>query len=176
VTRDQLLRLLAKQPLVVSVQASERSPVDDTETLAKLAQASVAQGIKVIRLEGAERVHRIRSETGAVTIGLIKRSYPGSDVYITPTTAEVDYLLATGCEVIALDATLRRRPANQSLRELVARIQKGGALAMADCDCLEAALAAIEAGADLIGTTLAGYTDSTPPAKTPLRLLQRRPI
>src|SRR5437870_4658500 len=107
-TRAELLALLREQPLVVSVQATDGSAVDDTETLLKLAQASTAQGIRILRLEGAERVELIRKETGAATIGLVKRFYAGSPIYITPTAKEVDALLATGCEVIALDATLRR--------------------------------------------------------------------
>lgn len=156
VTRDEFLALLREQPLVVSVQASEGSAADDTETLLKLAEASLSQGVRVVRLEGAVRVERIRSATGVPVIGLIKRQYPGSPVYITATSAEVDALLATGCEVIALDSTIRA----EHLKSLVARIHKGGALAMGDCDSLESALYAIEAGVDILGTTLAGYTDS----------------
>jgi len=167
VTRNELLALLRTSPLVASVQATDGSPVDETFTLLKLARASVAQGVAVLRLEGAERVGHIRRETGAKAIGLIKRSYPGSPVYITPTTAEVDALLESGCEVIALDGTTRPRPSKAGLRSLIARIHKGGALAMADCDSLASAEAAAEAGADLVGTTLAGYTDSRPARNGP---------
>ncbi|MFI5386346.1 MAG: putative N-acetylmannosamine-6-phosphate 2-epimerase [Fimbriimonadales bacterium] len=161
-TRDEFVALLRQQPLVVSVQASEGSAIDDVYTLLRLARASVAQGVRVLRLEGADRVAHIRKETGAATIGLIKASYPDSPVYITPTVAEVETLIDTGCEAIALDATMRARPENAKLREMIKRVHKGGALAMADCDTVEAADAAIEAGADLIGTTLSGYTDARP--------------
>jgi len=162
VTRAEFLNALLKQPLVVSVQPNEGSAVDDTETLLRLAKASVAEGVRTLRLEGAERVRRIRRETGAIVIGLIKKTYPYSPVYVTPTAAEVDALLETGCEVIALDGTLRPRPGADDFRSLVARIQRGGAIAMADCDSLEAAQDAVNAGANIIGTTLAGYTDARP--------------
>lgn len=160
VNRDAFLNELRMSPLVVSVQASEGSAVDDTETLLKLAQASVAQGIRVLRLEGADRIKRIREVTGAKVVGLIKKTYPGSEVYITPTAAEVDELLATGCEIIALDATERPRPGGVTFRELAARAHAGGTLVMADCDSAQAAVAAIQEGADLVGTTLSGYTEN----------------
>ncbi|HVT10764.1 MAG TPA: putative N-acetylmannosamine-6-phosphate 2-epimerase [Fimbriimonadaceae bacterium] len=162
-TLEAFLAILREQPLVVSVQASPGSAADDTDTLLRLAQASLGQGVHVLRLEGAERVARIRAATGAPVIGLIKRFAPDSPIYITPTKTEVDALLATGCEAIALDATVRQ----SELRGLVERIHRGGALAMGDCDGVESALYAIEAGVDLIGTTLAGYTETRPHSHGP---------
>ncbi|HWA82858.1 MAG TPA: hypothetical protein VG820_05475, partial [Fimbriimonadaceae bacterium] len=123
-TLEAFLTVLREQPLIVSVQASPGSAVEDTDTLLRLAQASLAQGVRVLRLEGAERVARIREATGAPVIGLIKRVDPDSPVYITPTAAEVDALLGTGCEAVALDATVRQT----GLRSLVERIHKGKAL------------------------------------------------
>ena len=38
-------------------------------------------------------------------IGIIKQVYSDSGVYITPTMAEVDALVGTGVEIIAMDAT-----------------------------------------------------------------------
>jgi predicted NBD/HSP70 family sugar kinase len=93
-------------------------------------------------------------------MGLIKRRYPGSEVYITPTTDEVQVLLSLGCEVTALDGTARRRPGG-ALPELIRLVHEGGGLAMGDCDTLQSAQYALEAGADLIGTTLSGYTAET---------------
>lgn len=157
VTIPELLTMLRNQPLVVSVQASEGSATDHTETLLRMAQASVAQGVRVLRLEGAERVRLIRADTQAVTIGLIKRSYPESAAYITPTEREVDELLQTGCEIVALDATV----ANAAAPALIQRVKSAGRLAMADCDTVEAALRAVDLGADLVGTTLSGYTQNS---------------
>lgn len=159
-TRDEFLAILREQPLIVSVQASEGSANDDTYTLTQLARASIAQGVGVLRLEGAERVDHIRQQTGAITIGLIKRSFPDSHVYITPTAKEVDDLLDTGCEIIALDATLRTRPGGVELKSLIKRIHKGGAFAMADCDSVDSAEFAVACDADFLGTTLAGYTEA----------------
>ena len=85
VTVETLLNRLTQCPLIASVQASEKSPVDNPDTLARLARASVQQGVRVIRLEGIKNVMRIKPEAKVPVIGLLKRRYPGSDVYITPT-------------------------------------------------------------------------------------------
>ena len=44
------------------------------------------------------------------------------------------------------------------MAELIPRLKSRKVLAMADCDCLESAIEAERLGADVIGTTLAGYT------------------
>ncbi|MEI7575756.1 MAG: putative N-acetylmannosamine-6-phosphate 2-epimerase [Armatimonadota bacterium] len=161
-----ILDLLHRCPLVASVQASEGAAVDDSSTLLKLAKCSLDQGVEVLRLQGVENVQTIKGATGKPVIGLIKKSYPGSDVYITPTEMEVQDLLNLGCEVIALDATPRMRP-SLGFHELVAMIHQGGAMAMADCDSPEAIDLAVSAGCDLIGTTLAGYTSARPMTEGP---------
>ncbi len=155
-----LLSRLEECPLIASVQASPRSPVDHPDTLLRMAQASVGQGVGVLRLEGVKNIRTIRPEVRAPVIGLLKRKYPDFDVYITPAAQDVDSLLELGCEIIALDGTQRPRPKKDTLPKLIARIHQRGALAMADCDCLESALAAERHGADVIGTTLAGYTEA----------------
>lgn len=172
-TRDAFLRELTACPLVASVQASPGSPVQDVGTLARLARASAGEGVRVLRLEGAESIKGIRAAVGLPTIGLIKREYPGSEVYITPTRTEVDELIKLGCEVIALDATRRPRPGEDDLAALVARIHAAGRLAMGDCDCAESVAVAQAAGCDVVGTTLAGYTDARAATRGPdLELLR----
>jgi len=161
-TKAQFLEQLRQSPLIASVQASEGSPLGPGE-IALIANASLNHGVQIIRLEGSESINAVRSgsEAGrkATVIGLIKKKYPGSDVYITPTSAEIDALLATDCEVIALDGTQRSR-SNEDLTALIQRIHAGGKLAMADCDSKESAQFSLSCGADFIGTTLSGYTSA----------------
>ncbi|ODU53677.1 hypothetical protein ABT09_01370 [bacterium SCN 57-13] len=157
---DERMRFLFETPLIASVQASEGSAVDDPATLLSLAKASLDQGVKVLRLQGVENIAKIKSETETPVIGLIKRTYSDSEVYITSTVSEVEQLVGLGCEIVALDGTSRRRPGGEPLVGLIERIHQTGALAMADCDCLESARYALSAGADIVGTTLAGYTDA----------------
>ena len=151
----------AKAFLIASVQASSPE-LNDPETLLRLAKASLAEGVEVLRLEGVENIRYVKAETGALVIGLIKKQYPGFEVFITPTRREVEQLLETGCEIIALDGTNRPRPDGASLRELIEIIGSAGKIAMADCDTVESAVNAFEVGADLVGTTLAGYTEARP--------------
>lgn len=159
--RSELRRLLRSSPIIASVQASDGAAVDDPETLLKLAQCSLAEGVKVLRLQGVANISRICGATGAVAIGLIKRSYAGSPIYITPTEREVEELLATSCAVIAMDFTLRDPDLALRQRDWVQKIQAAGRLAMADCDSVTSMLAAQEAGFDLISTTLSGYTETS---------------
>ena len=154
------LTLVGHSPLIASAQASPGSALSDPQTLVKLGKASLAEGVRVLRVESVETVREMRAAVDAPVIGLIKQPYAGLDVYITATLAEVRALLALGCEVIALDGTPRPRPNGETLDTLVASIHTGGALAMADCDSIESANFAVAAGADLVGTTLAGYTQA----------------
>lgn len=155
---DELLRTLRRSPLIASVQASEGSPLEDPAALLKLAEPSVKEGVQVLRLQGMAAIGLIRSTFRLPVIGLIKHAYADSEVYITPTRREVEDLLQSGCEVIALDGTTRTRPNGEQLIDLIQMIHEGGRLAMADCDTVEGAEHAVAAGADLVGTTLAGYT------------------
>jgi len=82
---DERMRFLFETPLIASVQASEGSAVDDPATLLSLAKASLDQGVKVLRLQGVENIAKSKSETETPVIGLIKRTYSDSEVYITST-------------------------------------------------------------------------------------------
>ncbi len=157
----ELLAILRQAPLIASVQASPGSPCDDVTVLLAMARASLAEGVSLLRLEG-ESVGAIRSATGVPAIGLLKKVYPDSPIYITPTSQEVDYLLKTGCEIIALDATRRNRPNGETLGDLVTQIKRNGVLALGDCDDIASVHHALTAGCHLISTTLSGYTDTTP--------------
>jgi putative N-acetylmannosamine-6-phosphate epimerase len=161
-TVETLLARFRQCPLVASVQASEKSPVDHPETLARLARASVKEGVRVLRLEGIKNVRTIKPEAKLPVIGLLKRRYEGSDVYITATIQDAESMVDLGCEVVAFDGTARPRPHGQTVAAIVERLKSRKTLAMADCDSVESARYAEAAGADIIGTTLAGYTDARP--------------
>jgi N-acylglucosamine-6-phosphate 2-epimerase len=146
--------------LIVSVQAKAGSALDDPPVLAALARAAQDAGAVGVRIQGIANLHAVRQRVEVPIIGLIKCQYPGFEPYITPTLKEVTAILRTGAEVVAFDATQYVHP-SEPVTEIVAAIHKGNALAMADCATEEDGRAAIEAGADIIGTTLAGYTRET---------------
>src|SRR5262249_41370644 len=122
---------------------------------------AVANGAVGVRIDGAERIRATRRRTGVPIVGIAKRRVAGFEPYITPGLADIAPLVDAGADVIALDATARARPDGSTLAEAVRAIHRLGALAMADCaTTLEAARAA-EAGADILATTLCGYTPET---------------
>ncbi|PRQ12610.1 N-acetylmannosamine-6-phosphate 2-epimerase [Corynebacterium sp. 13CS0277] len=152
--------------LIVSAQAPDGHPLRDTHTIAHLAAAAAAGGATAIRCGGYGGLADIEAVARAVdvpVIGLTKEGDTG--VYITPTVASARAVARAGADVVAVDATLRPRPDGSSFADMVAAVHEEGKLIMADIATLEEAVAAHEAGADIISTTLAGYTEHR--AKTP---------
>lgn len=148
--------------LIVSVQAEDGSPLDDPAVLASMARAAERGGAVALRAQGVANVRAIRARCSLPIIGLVKRRTPESDVYITPSFADARAVAAAGAHIVALDATARLRPGGESLPEIVAAIHgELGLPVMADCATFEEAMAAQEVGADLLATTLCGYTAET---------------
>lgn len=157
-----------KGRLIVSCQALADEPLHGAEIMARMAIAAKQGGAAAIRANSAEDVAAIRRSTGLPVIGLVKRDYPDSEVYITPTKRELLELLEAGADVIALDATLRKRPGGESLEELVSFIRsESSCLIMADVSTLEEGLNASRLRVDLISTTLSGYTPYSPKQEGP---------
>jgi N-acylglucosamine-6-phosphate 2-epimerase len=155
--------------LIVSVQAPEGSPLRDPSVIAAMAAAALANGAVGVRLESPEHIGAVRRRCpDALIVGLWKRTFADSAVYITPGWAEIASVWAAGADVVALDATDRPRPGGVRLEDLVARArQELGAPLMADIDTLANGLRAAELGCDWIGTTLYGYTEATAAAAPP---------
>ena len=148
--------------LVVSCQALDDEPLHGSSYMAKMAVAAEMGGATAIRANGYEDIKSIRAVTKLPVIGLVKRNYQNAEVYITPTKKEVDELLEAGADVIALDATNRKRPGEESLKELIDYIKKKDTIVMADVSTVDEGVAAEKIGADCVGTTLSGYTNYSP--------------
>lgn len=142
--------------LVVSCQANPDSPLRDPYIISRLALAAEQGGAAGLRVQGFEDVQAVRAVTDLPIIGLTKTDREDTEVYITPTAAEAVYLAELGAEIVALDATLRPRP--EPLGEMFAAVHAAGALVMADISTLDEARAALDLGADLVSTTMSGYT------------------
>ncbi|MFP4187750.1 MAG: N-acetylmannosamine-6-phosphate 2-epimerase [Acholeplasmataceae bacterium] len=156
-----------KGNLIVSVQALENEPLHDPKIMAKMALAAKLGGAVAIRSNSVEDICAIREEVDLPIIGLYKKEYKDSDVHITPTKKEVLALITSGCDMIALDATKRKRPNGESLSHLVDFIHQHDRLAMADISTLEEAIHAEKLGFDCVSTTLSGYTPYSPQIDTP---------
>ena len=150
---------IIKDKLIVSCQALEDEPLHSSFIMGKMANAAKIGGAVAIRAQGVEDIIEIKKVTNLPVIGIIKRNYEDSPIYITPTKKEIDELLNTNCEMIAIDATNRNRPNNENLKELINYIKSNNVLVMADISTYEEAMEAERLGVDCVSTTLAGYTD-----------------
>nr|UWI48795.1 N-acetylmannosamine-6-phosphate 2-epimerase [Clostridioides difficile] len=163
-----------KGRLIVSCQALENEPLHSSFIMGRMARAAKEGGAVGIRAQGVDDIIEIKKVTGLPVIGIIKRNYEDSDIYITPTKKEVDELLTTGCEMIALDATNRVRPNNEDLKEIINYIKENNVLVMADISNYDEAVKAQEYGVDCVSTTLSGYTPYTETLDGPDFVLMER--
>ena len=121
-----------------------------------------------VRIDGVRNIKAASRKVSVPIIGIEKLRLAGSAVYITPTFESVRRVQGAGADIIALDATGRRRPGSQCLEEIIREAKRRfGAVIMADIATLDDASRAAELGADLVATTLYGYTSSTRSRKGP---------
>jgi len=166
-----------KEGLIVSCQALPNEPMFGEGIMAKFAYAAYLGGASGIRANGISDISQISKTINheLPLIGIIKKDYKDSEVYITPTLKEVKDLIDSECDVIALDATFRLRPNNEKLIDLINYIKNNSKkLIMADCATLKEAINADKLGFDYISTTLRSYTEETKGYKIPdIRFLNK---
>ncbi|MEM1370387.1 MAG: N-acetylmannosamine-6-phosphate 2-epimerase [Cyanobacteria bacterium P01_H01_bin.15] len=166
-TFDYVLSQL-KGGLIVSCQAPADSPLHDPEVIAAIAEAAVLRGAIAVRIDSPEHIAAVKRRISVPIIGLWKQVVPSSDVYITPQFHHAQAVAQAGADIVAIDATQRPRPGRERLVDLIVKIQADlQKPVMADIDTLASAQAAVKAGADLLGTTLYGYTQDTAMLKPP---------
>ncbi|MGO4296942.1 N-acetylmannosamine-6-phosphate 2-epimerase [Glutamicibacter sp. MCAF14] len=159
--------------LIVSAQAYPGEPMRHPQTMAQVAASAVIGGAAAVRVQGIADIRFTRSVVEVPVIGLFKDGHEG--VFITPTIHHALAVANAGAHIVALDGTRRERPDGKSLEQTINAVhERSAALVMADCGSLDDALAAAQAGADLIGTTLAGYTGERDKTEGPdLELLEQ---
>jgi N-acylglucosamine-6-phosphate 2-epimerase len=147
-----------KNKLIVSCQALPDEPLHSSFIMGRMALAAKMGGASAIRAQGVEDINEIIKVSGLPVIGLIKRNYEDSDIYITATFLEVEELLTTHCTMVAIDMTHRRRPENIDVKKLVQCIHTAGRLVLADISTCDEGVEAERIGVDAISTTMSGYT------------------
>lgn len=152
-----------KGKLIVSCQALPHEPLHSSFIMGRMALAAKEGGAVGIRANTKEDIKEIQSQVDLPVIGIVKRDYEDSKVYITPTMKEIEELMEVKPEIIALDATGAVRPGGLSLDDFFHQIKEKypDQLLMADCSTVEEALHADELGFDFIGTTMVGYTEQS---------------
>ncbi|MBR6084201.1 MAG: N-acetylmannosamine-6-phosphate 2-epimerase [Spirochaetales bacterium] len=166
--KDGILKSI-KGKLIVSCQALADEPLHSPFIMGRMALAAFEGGAGGIRANTPEDVKEIKRVVDLPVIGLFKKVYPDSEVYITPTLDEISAMVGCGSEIVAMDATDRLHPGSLSLDDVFARARKKfpDQLFMADCSTLEECLHAQEIGFDLVGTTMRSYTSYTTNAVIP---------
>jgi len=164
-----------KGGLIVSCQASAGEPLCAPEHILALALSSLNGGAIALRLEGTENIQAVRNSKSVPrnvpVIGLIKSNLIQdcdrlSKAYITCCYEEARAIAQAGADIIAIDATGRDRADGLSLEETIERIHSQlGKPVWADCARFVEGVAAADAGADIVSTTLFGYTEETAAAR-----------
>jgi N-acylglucosamine-6-phosphate 2-epimerase len=152
--------------LIVSCQARAGNPLYGPVHMSAMALAAEQGGAAALRIQGEDDIRAVKERCSLPVIG-IRKVFDAGPVYITPTFADAASIVEAGADIVALDATFRPRRGPDSAAELIRQIRgELGVPVMADVDSLASGQAAAAAGAELIATTLAGYTSEapTPPA------------
>lgn len=152
-----------KGKLIVSCQALPNEPLHSSFIMGRMALAAKEGGAKGIRANTAKDIAEIKKNVDLPIIGIVKRDYPDSEIYITPTMREIRELMEVKPDIIALDATDRLRPEGRTLDEFFLEVKKAypNQLFMADCATYEECVHADQLGFDFVGTTMVGYTPAS---------------
>ena len=157
--------------VIVSCQAMPDEPLYKEDCMYAMMASVINGGASGLRVAGARDVKNAKKFNVPV-IGLTKPNKLPENwkdvVYITPTLKEVNELLEADADIIAFDGTSRPRPNNCKLEDIINTIHASGKFAMADISTLQEGIKCANLGADIISTTLSGYTlESGEPTEKP---------
>ena len=165
--------------VVVSVQAMPSEPLYHEKCMVAMMKSVLNGGAGGLRVAGVRDITNAKKITNVPVIGITKPDKIPANykeiVYITPTVKDVLDVINAGADIVAFDGTQRKRPNDEKLKDLIKYIHINKRVAMADISTTEEGLLAQEAGADVLSTTLAGYTMesvSSPSDEPDFRLLE----
>ena len=157
---DMINRLKGK--VVVSVQAMLSEPLYAEQCMLAMMKSVVKGGAGALRVAGARDVKNAKKNFDIPVIGLTKPDVIPPNwqeiVYITPTVKEVIELVSAGADIVAFDGTMRKRPENTKLEDLIKYIKINKKISMADISTLDEGINAEKLGVNILSTTLSGYT------------------
>ncbi len=154
-----------KNKVIVSVQAEGNEPLNTSDHLLAVSQSVIGGGAGGLRLCGIKNINYIKKQVSVPIIGLTKLEPTPINwlekVYITATMKDLKDLLKTGIDFIAVDGTKRPRADDSTLEDQIDLIKSEGKIVVADISTINNGIDAFELGADIISTTLSGYTKET---------------
>lgn len=166
-----------KNKIIVSVQAMPDEPLYKEECINAMMQSVVNGGASGLRVAGVRDVKNAKKFFDLPVIGITKPDKLPDNwqevVYITPTLEDVEKLINADADIIAFDGT--SRPRTFPIETMIEAIHNAGKLAMADIAIFEDGLDCAKLGADILSTTLSGYTKETlnKPNEPDFELLER---
>jgi len=143
---------------VVSCQAEPRDAFYGL--MDRFARAAVVGGAAGIRANGLADIRAIRKAVDVPIIGIQKSLHSDGQILITPTFEAAAALVKAGADMIAFDCTSRGQRSGALERLQRTRTELGVAV-LADIATLEEAIAAAQAGATFVLSTMRGYTEET---------------
>jgi len=154
-----------KNKVVVSCQAMPNEPFYNEICMIAMMKSVVKGGAGALRVAGARDVKNAKGLFDLPVIGLTKPAVIPPNwkeiVYITPSVKDVLELIKAGADIVAFDGTKRPHD-NCTVEEIIKYIHINNRLAMADISTFDEGIFAQNCGADLISTTLSGYTQNSP--------------
>ena len=155
-----------KNKIIISSQAMPDEPLYQEEAMTAMIKSVVAGGAGGLRLAGERDIKNAKKLfPNLPVIGITKPNKIPENyldvVYITPNISDAKKIIEAGADIVAFDGTKRERPNGETLEDLIKYIKSQGKLSMADIATYEEAQNAINLGADIVSTTLSGYTQQT---------------
>ncbi|MEG2330604.1 N-acetylmannosamine-6-phosphate 2-epimerase [Anaerorhabdus sp.] len=153
-----------RHKLIVSCQGYDCKTFHSADDMLMMANAAAIGGCVGFRLNSPDYIRLVRKNFPKhYIIGIWKKESPGSNVYITPDVESIFALKESGANIIALDATNSTNYLGDYGWETIKKAKEidPSLIIMADISNFSEAKSAVEAGADIISTTMSGYTDYT---------------
>jgi N-acylglucosamine-6-phosphate 2-epimerase len=151
-----------KNGVIVLCHAEGDEPFNFPNYIAAFAKAAEMGGAVGIRVQGTDNIKSVRSTVKLPIIGISRGSYADGWALITPDVSDVESLISAGADIVALDVTQRVRPNGMDGFEFLELLRKRFRIPLiADVSTYIEGVRATELGADMIATTLSGYTQYT---------------
>lgn len=153
-----------KNKMIVSCQGYDERTFHTAQDMLMMATAAELGGCVGFRVNSPQHVEVIRNKfPSKCIIGIWKKEKEGSPVYITPDVQSILELKKSGADIIALDATKQKNYLGEYGWQTITKAKEvdPSLILMADISTFEEAELAVNAGADIVSTTLSGYTEYT---------------
>ena len=155
-----------KGKVIVSVQAMPSEPLYLEKCMVAMMKSVVKGGAGGLRVAGVRDVQNAKRLFDVPIIGITKPEVIPPNwqeiVYITPELKDVISLIDAGADIVAFDGTQRKRPNGATLEGIIKYIKINKRISMADISTVEEGIKAAEMGANILSTTLSGYTLESP--------------